>query len=252
MSEHSTPQQVNPPDNTDILLALKRDIFTNMNCVNVGIIEGFDPADQTATIQIALKSVQDVAADGTRTIKERPVLLKCPVMMLSGGGSHITFPITVGDTCIVLFNDREIDNWFANGGLQTPNTFRKHDIADALAIVGIRNLQNAIDDYFVDGVRLAFDANSKIELSDALIESTAALYKQNGNMQVTGDETIDGNLLVKGGMTVIGTVSGDGSSNINIDANVLLSAGKELHDGRGVSGNFTTVTVEDGIVTGGS
>ena len=254
----TTPQQVNAPDDIDLLKSLKKEIFAEMNCVNVGIIEAFDPATQTATIQIALKSIQDVEADGTRIIKERPLLLECPVMVLSGGASHLTMPIVKGDSCIVLFNDREIDNWFTSGGQQTPTSYRKHDIADGLAIVGIRNIQNAIDDYLVNGTRWRYNSTTQIDITDALIESTATLFKQNGNSQVTGDSQIDGSetveidLLVKGGMTILGNVSGNGGT-ITLDANLIQTAGKTISAANGATGTFTnSVTVVDGIVTGGT
>lgn len=161
----------------------------DLNCVQIGIIDSFDAVTQSASIKLALKRVVNIALDGTRTVAEYPILLQCPVMILSGGSAHLTFPIAAGDTCIVLFNDREIDNWYINGGVQIPNTPRLHDKADALAIVGIRNTQNAISAYF-NGTRLAHDANTHIDFSP-------------GQIDIYGNVTIHGILKTRVGATEI-------------------------------------------------
>ncbi len=268
-------EQTIPPTLTDLLNAVKENLSSELNCVQIGIIQEFDIATQSASIMLALKRVESIAADGTRTLKERPVLLKCPCMILFGGNSFLSMPIAPGDNCIVLFNDREIDQWFAKGGIQTPVTYRMHDVSDGLAIVGIRSLQNSISDYLADGVRLSYSANSRISLTDDQIESIAGLFKQNGDMLITGNltvngdseikgnETIDMNLHVKGGMQVDGVVTGaGGGGTVTVNADVTLGSGKTLtaptvsaavvSAGNGASGSFNFVTVVNGIVIGGS
>lgn len=263
-------EQTIPPSLTDLLNAAKKNLATDLNCVQIGIIQEFDIATQSASIILALKRVVSIAVDGTRTLQERPLLLQCPCMVIFGGSSFLSMPIAPGDNCIVLFNDREIDQWFAKGGVQTPVTYRTHSVSDAIAIVGIRSLQDSISDYLVDGVRLSYSANSRISLTDDQIESIAGLFKQNGDMLITGNltvngdseikgnETIDQNLHVKGGMQVDGIVTGTGGGGtITINANVTLGSGKALSapvvtSGNGATGSFSNVTVLNGIVTGGS
>ena len=181
-------KELNIPTQTTILDELKKSIFTNLNCVNIGTIVSFDSSDQTASIQLSIKSIESINPDGTRILKDRPLLEKCPCVVLSGGDSYLTFPIKPGDSCIVLFNDRQIDNWFSSGDGSAPDTvLRKHDLSDGLAIVGIRNLLSKITDYLEDGLRLKFDDSSKIDLTSGKIESTASDFVQNGNMEVTQD-----------------------------------------------------------------
>ncbi len=263
-------EQTIPPTLTDLLNAVKRNLATDLNCVQIGIIQTFDLETQSASVMLALKRVTSIAADGTRNMQERPILLKVPCMVLFGGNSFLSMPIAPGDNCIVLFNDREIDQWFAKGGVQTPVTYRAHSVSDAIAIVGIRSLQNSISDYLEDGIRLSYSANSRISLTDDQIESIAGLFKQNGDMLITGNltvngdseikgnETIDQNLHVKGGMQIDGVVTGTGGGGtITVNANVTLGSGKTLQapivsSGNGATGSFSTVTVSNGIVTGGS
>lgn len=202
------PQQkpLNQPELRDLLDLFKNEIMKGINCVQIGIIQSFDSQTQSATIQLALKKVINISLDGIREVSDYPVLLQCPIMILSGGSSALTFPIAQGDTCIVLFNDREIDNWYVNGGIQTPSTPRLHDKSDALAIVGIRNTQNAISNYF-NGTRLSHDANTHIDFTA-------------GKIDLYGDVTIHGTLsTVDGRGTIVynthihdGVMPGSGNS----------------------------------------
>lgn len=231
----SSLKQFVPPSHVNLLEQTKRDTATALNAVQIGIIQSFDASDQTATIQLALKQVIAVKPDGTKVLQEHPLLLKCPVMFLFGGGSYLTLPIEPGDNCIVLFNDREIDNWFANGGVQTPLTPRVHDIGDGMALVGIKNMQTAIANYLTNGVRIFRNAQTKIDITDDLINSIGALFLHQGNFE------IHGNLRIKG------TTYGDDSDNWLIDANIVQLNGRAIHAGNGYNGTIGGVHFVDGI-----
>tara|TARA_R110000744_G_scaffold185884_1_gene305270 strand:- start:9730 stop:10455 length:726 start_codon:yes stop_codon:yes gene_type:complete len=234
------------PNRIDIYDALARKINMGLNCVKVGVVQSFDSSTQLATIKIAMKQVVDIGIDDVKTLQEYPLLLECPVFVLSGGSDFISMPITEGDNCLILFNDRDIDTWLNSGDGGIPATSRLHDLSDGFCLVGVRPLTDSIASYLASGIRLSHNGDSLIDLVDGLIETTATLFKQNGDMQVTD------NMLVEGGLTVIGTVTGNGSGVMNIDANMVQSGGRSIHAGNGASGTFTQVTVVDGIVIGGS
>lgn len=232
-------KQIQEPDLSTVLGEAKNDLKTTFNCIQIGEIKAFDPAKQIASIQLVLKQVSAIAPDGTKTLVDHPLLLECPVMTLFGGNSFINLPITIGDNCIVLFNDREIDNWVYNGGTQTPTTQRKHDISDAIAIVGIRNFQNSLANFLANGVRAWFSANSNISLTDDLIHSVAGLFRQEGDLRVEGD------------FYITGDVYGENGGSISVKTDIVQTAGKSIHAGNGATGAFNTVTVVDGIVISG-
>lgn len=237
----------NLPDLPFIFDELKRDIQKSINCVQIGIVKAFDAATQKATVQIALKQVTSVDGLGVKTYTEYPLLIDCPVMVLFGGVDFLSMPVQVGDNCIVLFNDREIDNWFVSGGVQAPTTARVHDISDGIAIVGIRPLTNSIATYLANGIRLSHGGgSSRVDLTDALVTSVAALFYHHGDMRISEDLQVDGNL------TILGDTYGNGGGNINLKANIVQEAGKAIHAGNGASGTFNVVTVVDGIVISGS
>lgn len=116
----------------DVLAALKTQILINFNCVKIGQIVTFYPALRTADVQILFKRVMK-----NGSVASFPKLLNCPVFTLQGGGASMQFPIAAGDTCIVLFSDRNIDNWYLNGNEQPPIDGRLHDPSDGLVIVGL-------------------------------------------------------------------------------------------------------------------
>lgn len=118
----------------DVLNALRTQILINLNCVKIGQITAFYPASHTADVQILF---QRVLTDGT--ISSYPKLLNCPVFTLQGGGSSLQFPISIGDQCIVLFSDRNIDSWYLNGNQQPPIDGRLHDLSDGIVLVGLNS-----------------------------------------------------------------------------------------------------------------
>lgn len=138
-----TNQTINPPSLTALFDAFRRDIQKNINCVRIGVIQSFSPGDAshgpTATVKIAQQQVTSISSDGVKTIAEYPLLLMVPVYFQSGGGFTHTFPIGENDECLLLFNDRELDNWLVQGPGQAPLTGRVHDLADAFALVGVRS-----------------------------------------------------------------------------------------------------------------
>lgn len=143
-------QAVDKPTLPDVLAAHKKDFLLSTNCHAIGIVESFDSSKQTVTARVAYqRTISRPQADGTYkdTPTPYPVLVDCPVVVLKGGNAALTMPIEAGDTCLILFNDRDIDHWFATGQETPPNTARLHAFTDAFALVGISHSLNAIKNY---------------------------------------------------------------------------------------------------------
>lgn len=121
-----------PPDLQTNLQKLKNEIFATMNCIQIGKINSFDTATQSATVEIQMKR-----RTSETEIVDYPVLVDCPVFFLQGGGAFVEMPIQSGDYCIILFNDRDIDNWFTTANIAEPASFRKHNLSDAIVLVGL-------------------------------------------------------------------------------------------------------------------
>jgi hypothetical protein len=129
-----------PPDLNNLLSDdFKNNIFASINCCEIGKIESVNYDEQTVSIQIQVKRR---TPDG---IISYPVLGDCPFFVLQGGGAYIDMPISKGDYCIVLFNDRNIDTWWSTANVAEPPTKRKHSLSDGIAIVGINPKPRALD-----------------------------------------------------------------------------------------------------------
>ncbi len=177
-------RQVESPDLKEVLDDFKVSLFSELNCHSIGTIESFNIENQTASINIVYRKVIN------NEIYKYPLLIDCPVVVMSGGVASLRMPIVVGDTCLVFFNDRDIDNWYEGGHTATLNSDRMHSLSDGIALVGIRSLQNVITDYdpeaaelkngdttisLKEKIKLENDVQNLKTLVDSLIDTIIAL-----------------------------------------------------------------------------
>lgn len=131
---------------------------------------------QKATVQPLLNKAW---ADGTET--PMPVLENVPVIFPRSGGASLTFPVTKGDTCLLVFIERSTDLWLTVGGQVTPDDDRKFDLSDAVAIMGL----------------FPFVENSQADNNDDVVltyEGSNIRIQKNGNIQIkTSNKVAIGN-----------------------------------------------------------
>lgn len=137
------------PDLQDLLNLHKREIMLSMNCHAIATVQSFDSANQTvqATVNYT-KTYSRMNPDGTTYDQEvpYPVLMDCPVIILGGGACSLTFPIAEGDQCLILFNDRDIDNWFEGNPPGPVATNRLHSFSDGIALIGLPDISSYDED----------------------------------------------------------------------------------------------------------
>lgn len=147
------PQSLPTSDLTlkDVLNNLKRDVMLSLNCHHIGTIESFNASTQTVSVSIAYTRTIFTFNPATNqylpTQVNYPLLSDVPVISLGGGPTCLTMPIAKGDQCLVLFNDRDLNNWFQgvlNTSVQSP---RAHSLSDGLALVGLYTSSNQLTDY---------------------------------------------------------------------------------------------------------
>lgn len=181
-------QQVNPPSLVELLQSHKREIMKAINCVKIGVIQSFNAATQEATVQVAQQQVTSISTIGVRTIAEYPLLLNVPVVFPAGGGFTLTFPIGAGDECLVLFNDREIDNWLTSGPGLAPTTGRVHDLSDGFALVGVRSNPRALAGVSTNSTQLrSDDGQTFVEVGSGKIQLIADTVVLHGRNKLTFD-----------------------------------------------------------------
>ena len=180
-----TQQQVSKPNLANVIAAKLQQALLATNCHAIGVIQSFDAATQSATVQIALlRNVPtpnpnyDPSSQASSIVyipQPYPLLTNVPVACWGGGGCSLTFPIAPGDECLVCFNDRCFDSWWANGTTATPpNVPRYHDLSDGIALVGIRSVPNALTGYSTSDAVLQNQAQgSQIAVGDHIRIATA-------------------------------------------------------------------------------
>lgn len=173
-------------DLVDLLELHKKDILLSLNCHAIATIQSFDPVKQTveATINYKKTSLRPGPKAGiyVPVTTFYPVLIDCPAIILRGGNAALTLPITKGDTCLILFNDRDIDQWFKSGQVGPVATQRLHSISDGIALIGLSSLANPLPDYDPDRAVL-YNGEAKVAIGPSLIEISNNLFTLNELLQ---------------------------------------------------------------------
>lgn len=151
----------------------------NLRVAIPGIIDSFDAATQTVTVQPTIRE-KIQKEDGSQEWIALPLLVDVPIVLPRAGNFILTMPITKGDECLVMFSDLCIDAWFSNGGIQNQIEKRRHDLSDGFAILGCYSQPNVIPNYSTTSAQLRNEAGTAyIELKDAQINLVAASVKIN-------------------------------------------------------------------------
>lgn len=180
------------------------------NSIKIGRVESVDYTNQTVNVSVLHKQ-RDYILPNKEVLRDYPLLQAVPFVVLGGGSSRITFPISKGDNCLLLFCDYEIDRWWDTGESLPANYERRHDISDAFALVGVHSLVDLIQSYS-SNVKLQYSDSSYIEIGDSITLN---------NSQTTAT----------GSVTATELHAGNGATGVFI------------------SGDGKTITVVDGIIT---
>jgi len=223
-------------DLAELLARRMRDVSAGLNSCLVGTITAVN-SNGTVTcavnFQKVLKGVVPLASGeiGDQVLNSGPlnsgypVLVNVPVFTYQGGGAYIQMPIAVGDSCLLLFCDRDMDVWFETGQIAPPNSDRVHSINDAIAIVGINNLNKP----------LAITASPVVQLVDRTGERLCI----SGMMSAYGGSTAPSGWLMCDGSSystttypllfaAIGYIYGGSGSSFNVpntQGNILVGVG---------------------------
>lgn len=140
--------------------------------------------------------------DQTYRWLEVPVAVDVPLVFPSGGGYTLTFPVAVGDECLLVFASRCIDSWWQQGGCPVPAEIRMHDLSDGFALVGPRSQPRVLSGVSTSDVvlrndagttKLSIKANGNIDLTSAANVTMAA-----SQVNITADVNITGNVVISG------------------------------------------------------
>lgn len=164
-------------------------MLKNVHTCLPGIIVNFDPATQTAQVQPAIQRI--FIRTGPVNL---PVCIDVPVLFPGGGDYFLTFPVSPGDECILLFSERAIDLWFFQGEVSPPAEYRLHDLSDGMALVGLNSRPNVLANFNTSAAELRHrTGGARIRLHSDSVEIIAP-----GGVWVTGNVTVDGEVTANG------------------------------------------------------
>ena len=178
---------------------------------------------------------------------ELPEFAEVPIFTLQGGSNYRIMPIAIGNYALLIFSERCIDDWLVGGAdNKRPREYRMHDYSDAIAIVGLNNVTNAIN------IPIGFE-EVKGNIEHTGDNTQTGNYNLTGNVVQTGNQNITGNVTTTGATTTnilaIGGASPTSStvSNTSLEfdsSSDILIAGVSLTD-------FINNHKHSGVVSGG-
>lgn len=135
-----------------------------------GRIVSFDAEKQRAQVEVAVQQYAKVEGGFERW--RAPLLPSVPVLFPRGGGAFITWPLRKGDYCLVIFQERSIDQWCQKGGTQVDPIWRwEHDLSDAVCIPGFYPYPDALKNLDTEAIALGFEEGSaKLRVREDMVE----------------------------------------------------------------------------------
>ena len=160
-------QRLNP--SVERARALMDMIFQSMRVALPAVVTSFAPGPPAmVNVQVTTNEYVERNSGGSVvSITSDPIALPelrdVPVMMPSAGGWSLTFPIQVGDECLIVFTDTPLDIWHQNGGTNNnPISQRRHSLSDGVAIFGLRSRPHGLANYSASSAQLRSDDGSVI------------------------------------------------------------------------------------------
>lgn len=208
----------------DVMAIAQEAIMSRLNCHNIGRIIEFDSTTQTCTVELMqIKQFNDQA------FIPAPIT-QVPLIIYGSDNSYITLPNPVGSVCLLLFLDRNIDNFLETGEQYMPETSRMHDFTDAVALTTFKTLANPIENYDGNAITMYY----KTIINEVLYE---AVIKNAGNAinlkMINGDNysqiNIASKIKIENNSQNLNTLIGNlitAISNITISNNAVSSASK--------------------------
>lgn len=197
-----------------------------------GIVQSFDAAAMTVTVQPTILA-QLTRENETFESVALPLLLDCPVIFPCGGGFTLTFPITAGDECLVIFASRCIDAWWQSGGLQPQAEFRMHDLSDGFALVGVRSQLRVIPGVSTSATQLRSDDGATyVEVADGTIRLVAESVQVEASAVTVDADTVEVNATEVTVTAPTASITG----NVEVTGNIEISGTAQITGGATISG----------------
>ena len=116
---------------TDIFGGSVKNMMSEIHTAVPAEVVSFDAQKRKVSVR---PTVREKSAKG---FVESPTVHEVPVQYPASSNAGVTFPLSKGDTGILIFSQADIEAWCQRGGLQNPSSERKWDLTDAMFIPGL-------------------------------------------------------------------------------------------------------------------
>lgn len=165
-------------------------IKTSINSISKCTVAVIVNVDQLSQGFVSVQPLINISGFDGESL-EAPVISYVPVILPSTTSCGIVFPIKQGDTCLLIFPDRNIDEFkFGNKQPHDVVNMRRNSMADAVAIIGFNTTQdnswsdrNHSEEHDIDSVKVY---NNKGTGSENFIE-----LKSDGSVKVKSPSQVD-------------------------------------------------------------
>lgn len=194
---------------------IELDFWRNAMRLNTSIpaiINAFDATKQTVSATPAIKA-KYVSPEGVVSYFPYPMITNIPLAIARGADVRITYPVTVGNPCTLIFSQRSIDNFIVEGSeaepVEGPNpltsAIRCMDMTDAMCFPGILTTKDIVSDYATDAIEIRSD-DGKVKVS--VKKDSLTLKQDSATMTISG-----GNITMSAA-----TINITGTTAINISS----------------------------------
>jgi len=156
-----------------VLMLAVQGALKNVRVALPGVVVAYDKRKQRADVQ---PLINDRFEDETGEIKPAriPVCTDVPVMFQGAGEYSETFPISKGDTVLLVFCSSATARWKVKGGETDPADDRHHALSDAVAYAGVRDFAHALEDVPDDAWVITVPDGDEIRLGSSSASDQAA------------------------------------------------------------------------------
>lgn len=205
-------------------------------------VVSFDPTKQTIVAQPLIREKMIDRATGEIQWYTLPPFPDVPVQYPQGGNFVLTMPVTAGDEVLLVFQDMSFDSWWASGGIQNWVDRRRHDLSDAIAILGINSVPNVIKNISSNATELrAKDGSLNVSLQDNRVAGTGTvtatvtagktsipLFANAASLQLS-------QLFASGAPVTLSDTITLSATNVNINGNLIHNGFNYVHHVHGVT-----------------
>jgi hypothetical protein len=152
---------------------IKQGIAARLQSLHTAIpakVETYDATTQKADVKPLLQT-HYYDEEGKLQSEALPVITSVPVVFPAGGGFRMLFPVSPGDTVLLVFSERSLDKWLQQGGGPLdPGFTHTHALSDAIAIPGLHPFSTPHAGANASGVTMGKDGGPQVLVTAAGVE----------------------------------------------------------------------------------